>query len=216
MAVPTTYLTSTKNLKPILDAIQKAQAPKTFTLRFLEGLGFKSSSDRLIIGVLKALGFVDQAGKPTDRYFRYLDVTQSGQVIAEGLRDAYADLFEINATAQEMTRAEVKNKLKTLSQGQYSDSVLDKMAGTFKALSDLADFSAVTTPVAVPAIGAPSGEVVAPAPSPNGEVETRPVEPRELLPIKGLVYNIQLHLPESRDPAVYDALFQSLRQHLFA
>jgi hypothetical protein len=30
-----------------------------------------------------------------------------------------------------------------------------------------------------------------------------------------LHYNIQIHLPESRDPAVYEALFKSLKKHLF-
>jgi len=30
-----------------------------------------------------------------------------------------------------------------------------------------------------------------------------------------LHYNIQIHLPESRDQAVYDALFKSLKKHLF-
>lgn len=30
----------------------------------------------------------------------------------------------------------------------------------------------------------------------------------------GLVYNIQIQLPESRDPTVYDALFRSLKVHL--
>jgi hypothetical protein len=34
------------------------------------------------------------------------------------------------------------------------------------------------------------------------------------LPIAGLVYTINLQLPESRDQAVYDALFKSLRAHL--
>lgn len=32
----------------------------------------------------------------------------------------------------------------------------------------------------------------------------------------GLVYNIQIQLPESRDPVVYDALFRSLKAHLFS
>jgi hypothetical protein len=30
-----------------------------------------------------------------------------------------------------------------------------------------------------------------------------------------LHYNIQIHLPESRDQAVYDAIFKSLKKHLF-
>ncbi len=49
MSLPTAYLTSTKNLKAILEAIQNAQAPKKFTYSFLESLEFKSSSDRLIL-----------------------------------------------------------------------------------------------------------------------------------------------------------------------
>ena len=34
------------------------------------------------------------------------------------------------------------------------------------------------------------------------------------LVVDGLIYNIQIQLPESRDPKVYDALFQSLKKHL--
>lgn len=93
MALPKAYLTTTKNLTTILHAIQSAQAPTAFTGRFLEGLGFSSSNDRFIIGVLKSLGFLDSDGKPQDRYFRYLDQTQGGSVLAEGIREAYADLF---------------------------------------------------------------------------------------------------------------------------
>jgi hypothetical protein len=42
MGLPTSYLTSFKNLGGILAAIQNAQAPKNFTTRFLESLGYKS------------------------------------------------------------------------------------------------------------------------------------------------------------------------------
>ncbi len=65
MALPTAYLTTQKNLAAIMEAIKNAQAPKQFNRRFLEGLGFKGSNDRLIVGVLKALGFLDDKGQPT-------------------------------------------------------------------------------------------------------------------------------------------------------
>jgi Family of unknown function (DUF5343) len=58
MALPKAYLTSAKNLPAILNAIQTAKAPPKFTQRFLESLEFKSPSDRLITGVLKALKFI--------------------------------------------------------------------------------------------------------------------------------------------------------------
>lgn len=32
--------------------------------------------------------------------------------------------------------------------------------------------------------------------------------------ISSLNYNIQIHLPETRDTAVYDAIFKSLKEHI--
>lgn len=212
MALPTAYLTSTRNVEAILNAIVTAQAPAKFTQAFLENLGFKSSSDRLIINVLKALGFISPAGVPTDRYFRYLDQTQSAVVLAEGVRDAYADLFQINKDAQKLTPSETKNKLRTLTQGKASEDVVKKMSATFHALAKQADFEAEPAKGesgdsqahdqadrAAPSAGMPPAEV----PTQGGN-----------LPFGGLVYTIQIQLPESRDPEVYNALFSSLRTHL--
>ena len=42
--------------------------------------------DRLIIGVLKSLNFLDDGGRPTQRYFEYLDQTQSERVMADAIR----------------------------------------------------------------------------------------------------------------------------------
>lgn len=206
MALPTSYLTSVKNLPDIFAAMQGAQAPDKFTQSFLESLEFKSTSDRLIIGMLKALGFLDDAGKPKDRYFRFLDQTQGAKVVAEAVKDAYQDLFKVNVKANEMTKSDVINKLKTLGQGQIGDSVLDKMAMTFTALVKLGDFQ--STPAPAPAAN--------PQDVRNNEEHGDKKPPGEHGPLKlgGLVYNIQIGLPESRDPAVYDALFQSLRRHL--
>jgi len=209
MALPKSYLTSSKNLKAIFTAIQSAQAPPKFTVRFLESLGFKNAADRLIIGVLKSLGFLTQDGVPTTRYFAFLDQTQGAKVLAEGIREAYADLFQVNKKAQDLSQTEIKNKLKTITQGQAGDSVLDKMAGTLKALSSVADFSEPPKP--------PAAEQQPPV-EPKQQHKTEP--DGNVLPappqfaLGGLVYNIQLSLPESRDQAVYDALFKSMKDHL--
>ena len=96
MSLPKSYLTSIKRLPEILEAIQSAQAPDTFSVRFLEQLGFKSKGDRLIIGVLKDLGFLEEGGTPKQRYYEFLDQSHSGIVLAEAIRDAWSDLFSIN------------------------------------------------------------------------------------------------------------------------
>lgn len=209
MSVSGSYLTTTKNLGKILAAIQNAQAPKQFSTRFLASLGFPSANDRLIIGVLKSLGFLTPEGVPTKRYFEFLDQSQSKRVLAEGLRDAYADLFQVNKKAYELSNVDVKNKLKTLTQGQSSPAVIDKMASTFKALAQHADFS-------VPSIAEQSAPETLAALQPDDESSQVPAEPKGVsgVSLGGLVYNVQLILPADRDPAVYDALFKSLKEHL--
>ena len=207
MALPTSYLVSTKNLGDILNAIQSAQAPPKFNRKFLENLGFTSSADRLIINVLKSLGLLASDGTPTERYFQFLDQTQAGRVLAQGIREGYADLYQLNRNAHKMSKPELKGKVKTLTQGKASDNVVDKMAMTFQALAKHADFE---TQAEEPESTTPETSEVAP-------IEDESATPMALsgqLPA-GLVYSIQIHLPESRDQAVYDALFRSLRAHLF-
>jgi hypothetical protein len=207
MGLTNAYLISSAKVKDIFRAIQNAQAPKKFTTGFLESLGLKSTNDRLVISVLKGLGFLNANGEPTARYFAFLDEGQAPRVLAEGLRDAYGDLFQVNTKAYELSQTEVKNKLKTLTQGKPSDTVLDHMARTFKTLSQLADFTAAPEPVAAE----PAREEPAERPAPKPELH----RPRAVS-LGGLVYNIQLVLPDSRDTAVYDALFKSLKDHLLS
>ena len=140
MAITSSYLVAVGRLGELLNAIRNAQAPERFTIKFLQELGYKSTNDRLFVGLLKALGFLDQSGIPQQRYFDYLDETQSGQVLAEGIRGAYEDLFRVNTSAHEMTDKQVKNKLKSLSQGQCSEPILRNMSRTFLELVKFGDF----------------------------------------------------------------------------
>jgi len=213
MALPNAYLMTTKNLDAFLKSIQSAKAPERFTIQFLKQLDFNSSNDRLFLGVLKALGFIDDGGVPKQRYFDFLDQGQSARVLAEGIREAYSDLFNVNKNAQTLSVDEVKNKLRTLTLGQKSDNVVSLMANTFKALSDLADWKAASPP-STPAHAAVTEKKpedaakTTPPPiavPPNVDTGARPLQ---------LHYDIQIHLPESRDAAVFDAIFAALRKHL--
>lgn len=207
VALPTAYLTSTKNLEGIFNAIQSAKAPPTFTQRFLEDLGFKGNADRLIVNVLKALGFLSTDGTPQQRYFDFLDQSRAARVLADGIEDAYADLYQLDRKAHERSRTELIGKIKTLTRGQASDSVVAKMASTFIALAGLADFSKAD---AVPGEDPQSPE------EPLGPQLPITPPPGGSIPLGGLVYNIELHLPDSRDPAVYEALFRALKSHLLS
>lgn len=204
MALTTAYLVSNRNLEDFLNAIKSAKAPDRFSNRLLADLGFTSSNDRLFTGVLKGLGFLNEDAAPTQRYFNFLDQTQSGAVLAEGIREAYSDLFALYTRAQDLTAEEVKNKLRTLTRGEKSDKVVSLMASTFRALCDLADWEAPAPVPVSPEVNVPEGATPPEsAGTPTAESLGFPLH-----------YNIQIHLPESRDAAVYEAIFQALRRHL--
>ena len=216
MTLPEQYLVTTKNLDSFFNSIINAQPPQKFTIRFLEQLEFKSTNDRLLIGLLKGLGFVDAEGIPQQRYFEFIDQTQSKAVLAEAIKEAYSDLFAVNKTANTLTEIEVKNKFKTLLQGKKSDHVIGLMAKTFRALCDYADFSEVSPineSLAKSEYETPPSDFN-PAPDFN-ETNTRNKVIHELKAIQTeMHYNIQIHLPETRDIAVYEAIFKALKEHL--
>ena len=211
MSLTNSYFTSTKNFDAIMNSILSARAPERFTNKFLEDLGFKSSNDRLITGVLKGLGFLNETGEPTQRYYAFLDQTQSKKILAVGIQEAYEDLFNLRVDAQNMPQDEVKNKLKTLTQGQKGDKVIDAMARTFKTLCEYADWSEPVSAVKEKESESNNGDTV----EVNQASSSNVVHPMETSKnTLGLCYNIQIHLPETTNMAVYDAIFQSLKKHL--
>lgn len=205
------YLTSVKNLDSIMNSVLNARAPERFTTKFLEDLGFKSSNDRLYVGIFKALGLIDDNGSPQQRYFDFLDQTQSKRIIALGIQEAYEDLFNLRKDAQNLTNDEVKNKLKTLTQGQKGDRVIEQMATTFRALCSYADWS--ENPIKKD-MESPAPTVVSEKAEPHNDMQSIQKNIKTTSNTLGLCYNIQIHLPETTNLAVYDAIFQSIKKHL--
>lgn len=101
----------------------------------------------------------------------------------------------------------MKNKLKTITQGQKSDKILGLMAMTFRAFCDLADWDSVgteeTNKIETPHVVLKSDNTE------KSQTKTDPTTTD-----MNLHYNIQIHLPETTNMAVYDAIFQSLKKHL--
>jgi hypothetical protein len=84
-------------------------------------------------------------------------------------------------------------------------------------VTDLADWAApagglaagVSTPVKGSDTGQPPKEHEL-----RAKLERDHVDVNQKLQLRELHYNIQIVLPESRDVAVFDAIFESLRRHL--
>lgn len=213
MAIIQSYMKSVKNLSSILSAIINAQAPDKFTHKYLSDLGFPSSNDRSVLPLLKGLGFLDDANAPTQVYFDYLDEDNAPFVLAQAIREAYSDLFQVNNKAYEMSPTDVKKKLKSLLQGKKGDAVLIKMATTFTTLSELADFSKSIHQVRRESQEKPTVRK-AKSQTASIAVEPRTQPSNEALGGIDLRYNIHIQLPATRDRLVYDAIFKSIRENL--
>ena len=202
MSLPDSYTQKPSAIPGYFDAFKNAEVPERFSYKLLENLGFTSTNDRMIIGVIKELGFSDTDGKPTNRYYRFLDKSESAKVIAEGIREAYSDLFSVNTKANTLPVEDLKNKLKSLYAGKKTDQVISRIAATFQSLCEIADFSESTkvkdeTPI-----------------PPKEETPPMPEERKKDIRVSSLQYHINIVLPLTKDQAIYDAIFKTLKDHL--
>lgn len=211
MALPTSYMTgSFAKIPNYFDTLLTAKAPEKFTTKFMSDLGFTSSNDRQFVNVLKAIGFLDEAGTPTQRYFRFLDQSCSKIVVAEGIKEAYDDLFALNINAQNMSKEEVVGKFKTLTNGSKENVTIGYMASTFINLCAYADWSTTKIQSDI------KPDII--SPSADQTVNSQGIATSEIKHTNNhsvdLNYDIHIHLPATRDQAVYDALFASLAKHI--
>jgi hypothetical protein len=194
------YMTSVKNLPGIMKKIVDGAAPEKFTLSHLKGIGFKSSNDQGIIPVLKDLGFLTADGVPTERYHAYRDKSKSRAVMSDALRKAYEDLFHINENLTEADRDAIHGRFK--SAHNTTDRIASEQTKTFLALLDLADLSKSAKSSLAPDLDKKKEEI-----KPKTGTEMHPA-------FSGLRYNIEIHLPPTKEVEVYNAIFKSLKEHL--
>ena len=201
------YMTSVKNLSAIMEKIAEGTAPRKFTVAHLKGIGFKSSNDQGVLSLLKDLGFLTGDGVPTQRYHDYRDKSRSKAVMAEALREAYEELFHINEKPSKSDRSAIEGKFQ--SEQNVSDRVATESTRTFLALLDLADLD--SSKVSKPEREKPDPKKEDPK---HDEKPTEEKTPSQFPGFTGLRYNVEIHLPATKDVEVYNAIFKSLKEHL--
>jgi len=209
MALPNSYTIKIGAIQNYFDALLNAEAPQRFSQKFLESIDFKSKNDRLIINILKEMGFLNADAVPTQRYYKFLDKDKSKKVIAEGIRQAYADLFAIDKDAYKLNLEKVESKLKSLYQGSKTSGTIKLIAKTFLALVQSADFSSNLTKEKINENISEDTSIVD-----SKQKLTEKPKDEKIISFETLQYHINIVLPESREQSVYDAIFKSLKNHL--
>lgn len=206
MSLPNVYTMSYGQLGDFLAKIQDGHAPENFTQQHLKDIGFGSSNHRSYIPLLKAIGFLTASGSPTERYHAYRAKSESKKVLGAALKDAYRDLFVIKAHPSERDKELIQGKFK--SSHNASERTAELMAKTFFALLKNADID--HEPATAQTEPSEPASIAQPLP-PSG---VAPAVAQTQAAVPGLHYNIQIHLPATKDVEVYNAIFKSLRDHL--
>lgn len=204
MSLPNIYSQVYGQFQEFFSKIQEGQAPTRFTQQHLKDIGFPSSNHRGFIPLLKALGFLSEDGSPTSRYNAYRAKSQARQVMGEAIKEAYSDLFVIKSHPTEKDRDLIEGKFKSVH--NVTDRPAELMAKTFFALLKLADIDHVVPAKTVSVLPEEAEEEEGAAPQ---EKRTQ-----RHVSAPGLHYNIQIHLPATKDVEVYNAIFKSLKEHL--
>ncbi len=205
MSIFLPYVDGYGQIGTLFAKIKEAPVPEKFTQNFLETmLGLKSSTFRAMIPLIKKLGLIDSNNLPTEIYAKYRDPDLERTVLAEQIKHAYSEIYKTNEFAHKLSKQEIGNKLVSLLGLAKDDPQIGKIVGTFSALVELADFE----------------NRKAPLPKRNVNTEMQPVETAQQQQNTdpayrfGLGYTININLPSTKDPEVYDAIFKSLKQYL--
>jgi uncharacterized protein DUF5343 len=208
MPLTNVYVQTYGQLADFFRTLQQGQAPTQFTVQHLKDLGFTSSNHRALIPLLKTLGFLSGDGQPLQRYHDYRDASQGRKVLGQALKEAYSDLFVLRANPTDGDKGVIQGKFK--STHNTSDNVSELMTKTFYALLALADIGDPPATTALVPIPEPAQSDSANPPARTKRVE----EDQAKLVSTSLNYNIQIHLPATKDIEVFNAIFKSLREHL--
>lgn len=195
------YVFAYGKIDRFFEKIREAAVPPKVTNDFVyTKLGLKSTSFRAMIFLLKKMGFIDDANVPTTAYREYRDAKKSKMIMAQLIKKAYKDLFDTNEYAYKLKKEDIISKLNTVLGTPADDSVTPKVASTFLALCNLADFETKETT-----------EPEEPSEKEKGEQPKIPEHPFAKL---GISYTINLNLPATTDIEIFNAIFKSLKENL--
>jgi Family of unknown function (DUF5343) len=196
------YTTVTGKTKQLLAKIRSVGIPPKVTVAWLKSIGFTSSNDSTLIGVLKFVGLIDASNIPTSVWTAYRGANYR-QVLGDAIRAGYADLFAVYPDANARSATDLSHVFSTSSAG--GAQVISKTVATFKALVDEADFSSASEPTEIkmpagPLHFAPAHSDKMPPPAQDGpEVHI----------------DIQIHISPESTPQQIDTIFQSMAKHLY-
>ena len=142
------------------------------------------------------MGFIDNAGIPTGLYAEYQNPNLAKQALANGIRNAYPQLFKAFPSPQSLPKTDLEGYFR--QQTGKAGSVLDKILSTFRTLCSQADFAGVG---------------VEPEKQPPKYIREEAEEGRVKVEPK-IQLNIEIHIaPDTPDDKI-ETIFKNMKKYL--
>lgn len=199
------YVTSPGNIAKALEGIKSAAVPQRISQDFVKTiLKIPGGSGDQITTFLKKIGFTDHSGSPSELYKKFRNPTSSGHAIAQAIRNAYAPLYIRNEFMHKLGDSDLVGLVVEETGEAHDANNVKLIVSCIKQLKEFANFDEM----------------------PELIEDTQRVVPREIPDLGNdyssnsqdfkfnLGYTINLNLPATSDPAVFDAIFKSLKDNL--
>lgn len=203
MSTKLPYVNRPSSMVRVLEKVKEAKTPDRFTQDFLKTvLGFKGGNYNQFVPLAKKLGLLNTDGSPTDIYKQFRNSGSSEAAMAKAIKIGYEEIFSRNENANTLTNDQLKGLVVEITGEGKKSEIVRKVCKTFEELSTLANFDEELNENEKDE--EPKGGE---APRKDDSGEFRDFD-------MNLSYTINLVLPKTDDPAVFSAIFKSLRDHL--
>lgn len=198
------YMTVSGTLAKILEKIKTAATPENFNQDFLATtLGFKGGNYRTFIPWAKKIGLINSDGTPSAIYKQYRNPSTSKTSLGEALKKGYSVMYAKDENCHKLDKAKLKGIMMEITGESHDSSTLNFMVNTFWNAKELSEFG-----------NSPQADKKEEKDEDSETSDTNNSSNGEEKIKLGLNYTINLVLPKTDDPAIYNAIFKSLRENL--
>lgn len=202
------YVTATGNIEKALRGIKAAATPESVSQDFVKTiLGVKGGSGNQMTAFLKKIGFASSDGTPTDIYKKFRNSTTEGWAAAQALKIGYAPIYSRNEYMHKLADDDLRGLIFEETGAGQDSAAVPLVLACIKQIKKFAKWD---------------GNVVDEG---RAEVAIEPAasndsSSRQNLSLStgsfglNLGYTINLNLPATSDPAVFNAIFRALKENL--
>ncbi|WP_268847250.1 DUF5343 domain-containing protein [Flavobacterium aestivum] len=211
MATNLPYMVSSGTLTKILNKICDASIPENFNGDFLgTKLGFPGGNQKAFIPWAKKCKLLGEDGAPTQLYKDFRNPTHRGASMASALKKGYEELYVRNEYAHDLSKPDFIKLVTDTTGLAHDNQTVKAIVNSFTNAKEFADFesdlkrednSTQTEKIKEIKLDIETNDSVQRA-SRKRQIDL------------GINYTINLVLPKTDDPAIYNAIFKSLKENL--